>query len=200
MKRLTGLVAVATLAGWVNTASALHYQDTGSPLVQNVDDFFGLNFDVRVEDETDTNSSTLIPHVEIFGSGNDQSDFYAFNVPTDNARVFLDIDCAFHSVGESDPDCPAPSVHNFDSRISLYLASDLGSPLATNDDNGLDTGSSTSNFDSFIFITLLAGDYVVEVDAFSGDPQPTNNFILNISVENHPIAEMVFKDSFETLD
>ena len=50
LKRVTGMVAVAALTGWISPASALPFLDAGVVTAQNVDDFFSLTFDVRVED------------------------------------------------------------------------------------------------------------------------------------------------------
>jgi VCBS repeat-containing protein len=141
---------------------------------------WSLVFDPSIGDQT-FNSSTFVPHITVNGRGDGTPDFFRFNLPTAGGGIVLDID------GGSDGQ---PGTIN--TRLRLYDST--GTLIAENDDASTTFGSagSTSVEDAFIDATglfLAAGDYIVEVVQSSGDPPaPGQEYVLQVSVENHPLG------------
>ncbi|MFO0869977.1 MAG: Ig-like domain-containing protein [Pirellulales bacterium] len=137
-------------------------------------------FDTLIGDQT-VNTSTTIPHITVVGRGDGTRDYYTFNVPTNGARVLLDIDQG--STGQ-------PGTIN----TLLRLYNSAGTLLSTNDDapTTYGSGGSSSVQDAYIdtafpsALVLPAGDYVVEV-AQSGGAAPASGqqYTLQVSVQNH---------------
>ncbi len=148
---------------------------------QNVNPFFSLDPSINIV------NSTTQPHVEVSRNGGASGfDFYRFTTSSPGT-ITLDID---HLP-------PSLTPVNFDTMIHLFDSA--GNPIATNDDNGFDTGDDTGGpavggvFNSNIGTGVLpAGDYIVGVGAFfntagaggqlSGNPVPQGGtYTLNIS-------------------
>ena len=128
---------------------------------QSLDGFFNLTFNPDIGDASfpvSSNTSTLIPHAEITGTGNGSVDYYKFSGIAGGV-VILDIDKGDSGV-EFDNDVPG----DVDTEIALWDSS--WNLIAANDDSSpsLGAGGSTSLWDSFIQTILPAtGTYYVGV-------------------------------------
>src|SRR5262249_30787425 len=138
---------------------------------------WGLRFDANVGDFV-SNTSQLIPHVTVFGAGNNTHDYYRFTAPTAGVRGYFDIDAA-----------------NYDAYLRLYKvnANSTFTLVATADDSSTSwgQGGSTSYLDSFLsYVFDTAGDYVLDVGAYPfGNPVPTGaTYQLQLSIEGHPLV------------
>ena len=155
----------------------------------NIDNLgFSLDFDPNITDTLGINTSTVLPHISIQGTGNGSFDFYSFTVANAGDSAIFDIDFGGQvsntGILNGDP---------FDSE--LFLFDSFGTFLSNNDDNILDPGS-TTQLDSFIQFTFATpGTYVVGVASFpsnaiaggiSGPGVPTgSDYTLHVSVQNH---------------
>lgn len=94
---------------------------------QNIDSFFSLANDLPIS------SSTTIPHVSIYGTGNGTFDYYSFTVSTPGSRGIFDIDFGIKGTG-------------FFSRrginTELFLFDNAGNFLVGNDDADISNGFS----------------------------------------------------------
>ena len=150
-----------------------------------IDDLgFSLDFDANIGDSFNINTSTLIPHLSILGTGDGSYDFYSFTVTNAGDRGIFDIDNG-QSLGSG----------SFDS--VLYLFDSSGFQLIRSDDAGIDPGS-ISGLDSLLEFTFpTAGTYyvaVAEFGSFGGggpngiidSPVPFGaDYTLHVSIENH---------------
>lgn len=132
---------------------------------------WGLTFDTAVDNGLGI--STTIPHLSIFGSGDNAFDYYSFT-GTAGSQVQIDID----------------TTNGWDTWLRLFQDNG-GSPIeiAFDDDTFPQDDGSTTTLDSLISITLPADDtYYVEVSEFPGsDPIAIGaTYELQLSVENHP--------------
>ena len=153
-----------------------------------IDDLgFSLDFDPNIGDSFNINTSTLIPHLSILGTGDGSYDFYSFTVANAGDRGIFDIDNG-QSVGGG----------SFDSVLYLFDAS--GTQLIRSDDAGIDPGS-ISGLDSLLDFTFpTAGTYIIAVADFGGvggggpggivdSPIPFGaDYTLHVSIENHPTS------------
>ncbi|MDA1053261.1 MAG: Ig-like domain-containing protein [Planctomycetota bacterium] len=130
-----------------------------------------------------TDTSTSIPHVSIFGTGDSTFDYYSFTAAAGSRGIF-DIDAA-----------------SFNSEIFIFYPS--GFVLAFNDNSPATSGQggSTGGFDSFLDVTLpTAGLYTVAVGAFNSfaftggvvgtPPALGDTYTLQISIEGHSLATL----------
>ncbi|MFT4519404.1 MAG: hypothetical protein ACI9JM_001800 [Halioglobus sp.] len=192
IKKITASLAIMAMAGWANSAGAGIVIEAPGPnsafgsAQALVASDFTLTADPRIEDENGDNTSTFIPHAEIFGTGDDSYDIFSFMVGPLGAIGIFDIDCAESVTEFLLAECPASPSVNMDSEIWLYDAA--FTEIAYNDDGGFqqDTGSVFAPFDSFIQIALAPGTYYIEVgDAFYGELQDGQEYILNVSIGTH---------------
>lgn len=138
---------------------------------QNIDALFTLDFNANVGNQT-TNTSTVLPHAGIFGTGDNTFDNYSFTVANAGDIGIFDIDSTFA----------------MDSHLRLYDAG--GNQLTSNDDSftGFGQGGSVSGFDSYLEYTFSApGTYIVEVGSCCVDVVPPGaSYELNVSVGADP--------------
>jgi hypothetical protein len=136
LKKITGSLLAIAVTGWVGAASALPINSNNAnnsfATAQNINAFFDLGFDIRIEDENLVNTSTAIPHVEISGTGDDTYDFYSFTVGADGLLAIFDIDCGWYE-GQGDPGPGCSDTEDFfDSVLRLYDSTET--EVASNDD------------------------------------------------------------------
>ena len=140
---------------------------------QNIDTEFNLNFSEDIGDQT-TNTSQVMPHVSIIGSGDESYDYFEFSVLTAPSQAIFDIDDGSGSTGA------------FDSYLRLY--DNQGNLIASNDDASPSNGESgsTSGLDSFLMHTFSdIGTYYIKVSRYSDSVIPTNaTYTLHVSIEN----------------
>lgn len=148
---------------------------------QNIDDKFSLDFDANIGD-SNSNTSTTIPHVTISAAGDESLDYYSFTVKNVGEKAIFDIDFATGLLDSL--------LRLFDSRGTL---------LSSNDDSPttLGQGGSVSALDSYLEFTFSApGTYVIEIGAVVEGPVPMvvptgiptgENYQLQVSLENSVI-------------
>ncbi len=145
---------------------------------QNVDNAgFTLAQNDNIDNSLGNDVSTIYPHITISGTGDDTFDYYRFSAGQGQIGIF-DIDGA-----------------SFDTELFLYDTA--GNLLASNDDAGLDDGS-TSSLESFIQYTFTAGTYIIGVAAYpsngnpggiSGSPVPLGaTYTLNTTIQGHSLT------------
>jgi len=140
---------------------------------QNIDTGFNLNYSENIGDQT-TNTSQVMPHVSIIGSGDESYDYFEFSIVTAPSQAIFDIDNGSGGTG------------SFDSYLRLY--DDQGNLLSSNDDANLSYGESgsTSGLDSFFMHTFSdIGTYYIKVSRYSDSVIPNNaTYTLHVSIEN----------------
>ena len=177
-------------SGAVNLVVPEIEPNDGVTTALNIDNLgFSLDFDPNINDTIGTNTSTVIPHISIQGTGNGSFDFYSFTIANAGDSAIFDID-----FGGSVSNAGVLNGDNFDSE--LFLFDSLGQSLARNDDFfPTDAGSSTS-LDSFIEFTFVTpGAYVIGVASFpssavtggiTGPGVPSgSDYTLHVSIQNH---------------
>jgi len=141
---------------------------------QNVDAGFNLLFSADIGDIT-SNTSEVMPHVSIIGTGDNSVDYFKFTIAKPSSRIIIDIDR-----GASN------DSGRFDSYLELY--NETGERLSYNDDSVISNGQegSTSALDAFLITTLnQIGTYYVKVSAYPGSPIPHGaTYILHISMDD----------------
>ena len=156
----------------------------------NIDNLgFSLDFDPNITDTLGINTSTVLPHISIQGTGDGTFDFYSFTVANAGDSAIFDIDfgsgLANNGAVNGDPFDP-----------DLFLFDSFGTFLANNDDNFPTDPGSTSSLDSFIQFTFATpGTYIVGVASFpssaiaggiSGPGVPAgSDYTLHVSIQNH---------------
>ena len=156
----------------------------------NIDNLgFSLDFDPNITDTLGINTSTVLPHLSIQGTGDGSFDFYSFTVANAGDSAIFDIDfgsgLANNGAVNGDPFDP-----------ELFLFDSFGTILANNDDIGLPDVGSTSGLDSIIQFTFaVPGTYVIGVASFpssavtggiSGPGVPAgSDYTLQVSIQNH---------------
>ena len=155
----------------------------------NIDNLgFSLDFDPNITDTLGINTSTVLPHISIQGTGDGSFDFYSFTVANAGDSAIFDID-----FGSSVSNTGVLNGDPFDPE--LFLFDSFGTFLRNNDDSTLDAGSSSS-LDSFIQFTFATpGTYVIGVASFpssaiaggiSGPGVPAgSDYTLHVSIQNH---------------
>ena len=200
-KTLTGSLLAIAVTGWVGAASALPINSNGAnnsfATAQNIDAFFDLGFDIRIEDQDLVNTSTAIPHVEISGTGDDTYDFYSFTVGADGLLAIFDIDCGWYfGTGDPGSGC-SDDADSFDSLIRLYDSTET--QVTSNDDRSFgvfpnflnDTGSTIDFLDSFVQINLSAGLYYLRVSTWVNSEIPEeSDYVLNVSLQQPRVPEV----------
>ncbi len=121
--------------------------------------------------------STTLPHITIYGGGDETLDLFKFTVPSAGARGVFDIDYTYAAVDAVD--------------MTLTLYSENGAVLFTNLDrssgDGVDAGS-VSLSDAFLDIVFpAAGTYFIEVSSGpNSDVVPfSHQYALHVSIEGH---------------
>ena len=151
------------------------------------DEFWNLGYNSNIGD-AGGNTSTVIPHVSIDGSGDNSFDYYIFDViipPDDDDGVvkgIFDIDITFDE--QLDP------TGVFDAELYLFDASS-GALLASNQDSNASLGDqgSTSDADPFLeFDFDTNGTYAILVTGPLGTPVQVGDFYtLQVSLEEHRV-------------
>ncbi|MCA9136973.1 MAG: DVUA0089 family protein, partial [Planctomycetales bacterium] len=124
--------------------------------------------------------SSSRPHVTVQGRGDGTFDYYRFTNSYDNNVFLFDID-----VDRS-------NGNYFDSQ--LFVFDQFGSLIAENDDSPVADEGSTATLDSYLEVTLAAGDYVVAVGQYSS--QASNGELVGappragIEYTLHVVAEL----------
>ena len=182
---LTAMAAMLAIASGVVMATSVNEVEPNDTraTAQSLDKKFSLDDDPNIFD------STGVPHASVQGTGNGTYDWYSFEVPEGSARGSLDIDGA-------DPDWDS-YLRLYDSNGNLisrdhnlcsdgnWMAPDMGS------EPNPDCFSNTRTRDSFIRQDRMfqgSGTYYVEVSA---NEQPIPNgldYVLHVSVQNHPTS------------
>ena len=163
--------------------------NNGLATALNIDNLgFSLDFDPNINDNLGVNTSTLIPHLSIQGTGDGSFDFFSFTVNNAGDTGIFDID-----FGGNVSNAGVINGDNFDAELFLFDA--FGTVLASNDDSSSDAGSSTA-LDSFIQFTFATpGTYIIGVASFpssgipggiTGPGVPTgSDYTLQVSIQNH---------------
>jgi Zn-dependent metalloprotease len=140
---------------------------------QNIDAGFNLNYSDDIGDQT-TNTSQVMPHVSIIGSGDESYDYFEFSIVTAPSQAIFDIDDGSGVSGA------------FDSYLRLY--DDQENLLSSNDDASSSYGESgsTSSLDSFLTYTFSeVGTYYIKVSRYTDSIIPNDaTYTLHISIEN----------------
>jgi Ca2+-binding RTX toxin-like protein len=156
----------------------------------NIDNLgFSLDFDPNITNTLGINTSTVLPHISIQGTGDGSFDFYSFNVANAGDSAIFDIDFGFgiSNTGVLTGD-------GLDSE--LFLFDSFGTFLSNNDDLFPADAGSISSLDSFIQFTFATpGTYVVGVASsnssaiaggISGPGVPAgSDYTLHVSIQNH---------------
>lgn len=187
-----GLPFVFDLSRPRSTLTSLPEVEPNNTLLtaQNVDAGpWSLNFSPDIGDAT-VNTSLLIPHLTINGTGDGTFDYYAFTVANAGDRGIFDVDNGFVSAG-------APGSFN----SQIFLFDRFGNLLASNDDSLISDGAggSVSTLDSYLeFVFPTPGIHVLAVarspstatgGVVSDTPlQIGDVYTLQISLENHPLG------------
>ena len=175
-----GSVAVLVLTfGGISPATAASVNEVepndSVATAQNIDANFTLDFDPNIGDST-SNTSTIIPHVTIIGTGDRTNDYYSFTVNKPGDKGIFDID--FGS---------GQASGNFDAFLNLFDSG--GNPLGFDDDSNpsVGAGGSSSSNDSYLeFLFATPGVYVIRVGGYPGGlPVPAGaTYQLQVSLEN----------------
>lgn len=167
------LLATLSIPAQAAVVGEIESNDTMAT-AQNINPYFSLDFNPNIGDYY-SNTSTVIPHVSIDGTGNYTHDFYAFR--TTGGLAIFDIDFASGFGGLSD------------SWLNLYDAS--GTRIAATDDSftGWGQGGSVSGLDSYLQTTLAAGDYFISVGRYYDNAYVDGSYQLQVSIENHSVPE-----------
>ncbi len=135
-----------------------------------------LDFDPNIGDTT-LNTSIVIPHLTVLGTGDNTFDVYSFTVPNAGDRGIFDID--FGTTGGI-----------MDAYLRLYDGG--GTLLASNDDSPptWGQGGSTNGLDSYLEYTFAApGVYFIQVGNCCVGPVPAGgDYQLQVSVENQIVS------------
>lgn len=129
---------------------------------QNLDGNFTLDFNENIGDIDGNNTSTVIPHVTVLGSGNNSFDYYSFTVPFAGALGIFDIDFTENDGRPID--------------LELFLFREDATFLAQNDDSPITAGAlgSVSVVDPFIqHVFTTAGRHILAVGSFNSIPLST---------------------------
>ena len=162
---------------------------------------WGVNYNAAIGDKDGNNTSELIPHITVHGTGDGTMDFYKFEITQemiDNAggsvRAIFDVDNGFDA-GDSIDWGSALRLLNEDGDVVNGLSEEGGDPA-----DGA-AGSSTWR-DAFMETTLdTAGTYLIEISDYigkrSGDagiPMGAD-YDLHVSVEGHEQGVFIFQPS-----
>lgn len=157
----TGVVALALSARGAPAAVIMETEPNDTlATAQNLDGHFTLDFSADIGDKT-SNTSEMIPHVTVQGTGDNTFDFYSFTVEAANALGIFDIDYGYDGTPESD--------------MALHLFNSAGVWLASNHtaDASWGQGGSTTSFDPYLEYNFAApGQYVIAVAQEFSTPLP----------------------------
>lgn len=171
MKKLA-LALICTLsmasvhAGYLYESGA----NTSFATAQNVNGGFSLDADAGIS------NSTTWAHASLIGTGDNNAaqsyDYYRFSMGA--GGVIFDIDFG---------------MYDLDSWITVYDSN--AALVGYNDDGGIYDAGTQHSWDSYMQLTLAAGDYVVAVSSYLGQYLLAGqDYVLHISVENLPAAEV----------
>ncbi len=129
-------------------------------LVFNINPFFSSEFNTDIGDITGNNISEAASHVSILSTGDNNFDYYSFNVSTDGITGVFDIDSGATSNTEN--------AGYIDTEIAIW--NNKGEVISFNDDISTVAGAdgSSSTLDAFIQYTFdTSGTYVIGVAEFN---------------------------------
>ena len=159
---------------------------------QNIDNFFSLFYSVDIGN-SEENTSEVIPHATILGTGNGSYDYFSFTVSSAPSIAFFDIDYGITN----------DQLTSMDSDLTLYDAD--GNEILYSDDSEITSGEagSTSRLDSFFeYEFTRVGVYVLRVSQFSrAEISENKSYRLHVSLEA-PILDTDndgMHDEWETL-
>ena len=171
------LIVVLAVSGAVARGAILIESEPNDsiPTAQNIDPYFTLDYSPDIGDTT-TNTSTVIPHVTIVGTGNGTTDYYYFSAGA-GARGIFEID---YGMPDLDP--------------VIYLTDSVGGALASNDDSvtTYGQGGSIHPYDSYIeYIFTTPGVYKIQVTSYSFYDLPGGtDYQLQVSIQDHALASV----------
>jgi Ca2+-binding RTX toxin-like protein len=178
MRRIIVVLAAMAAMVVVYAGAALATSvDEGEPndslaQAQNIDNSFSLDFDPNIGNKV-TNTSEILPHATVNGTGNDTVDYYSFRVSHAGDGVILDVDGAW--VCNED----FTSCDGFTSFLSIYDKS--GQTLTSNDLGRPEygQGGSSNEVDTYLEYTFKTpGTYYVAVSGGgTGKPIPAKGII-----------------------
>jgi uncharacterized repeat protein (TIGR01451 family) len=133
------------------------------------------------------NTSMAIPHVTLYGTGDQTWDLYAFTVSNVGDRAIFDIDYGW-TFGDGSMD----AWLNLYDENGVLLASD--DDFFGPDDGSSGQGGSVSTLDSLLEYTFAAtGTFYIEVGSFFDDPADAGgDYVLQVSLENPVDAAQAF--------
>src|SRR5919112_323803 len=111
---MAAMVVVYAGAAWAASVSEVEPNDSRDQPQYIDGSSFSLDSDPNIGDQFN-NTSTIIPHATINGTGNDTVDWYSFTVSQAGDGVILDVDGAVV--------CNEQSCNGFDSEVYLYDSS-----------------------------------------------------------------------------
>jgi hypothetical protein len=134
---------------------------------QSLSGLYRLFYSPDIGDRT-TNTSEIIPHVTIIGSGDGTRDYYKIEITSAPTLVIMDMDYT-----------------NFDTYLRLYSSN--GTWIAANDDNYISFGQGGSNsyYDSYLEYTIETnGTYYLKVSQYNDQSiYSGSKYVLQISLE-----------------
>ncbi|GEM_PF-687144 len=144
-----------------------------------------------LEPNADISNAEAVPHVTITATGDGTFDFYSFTVDQAGSAAVFDIDNGALTAGQ-----------DFDTQLFLFDSS--GTLLASNDNSATDSGSGSGRDSRIDHQFPEQGYYTVAVGAFSSEtngpgeltgaaPPIGTKYVLNISLENHALAEAAYE-------
>ena len=177
---MAAMVVVYAGAAWATSVNEVEPNDSIAE-AQNIDGSFSLDSDPNIGDMF-SNTSEIVPHATVNGTGNETVDYYSFTVAQAGDGVILDVDGAAVCNEEG---CSG----FFDSWVELYDSS--GEFLAASDDapTAWGQGGSASGLDSYLEYTFQTpGTYYVAVGRFpSLQPIPSGtSYQLHVSLGELP--------------
>jgi Ca2+-binding RTX toxin-like protein len=156
----TLMAAALLVGGGVALASSISEVEPNDKLVspQNIDGSFSLDSDPNIGNLY-INTSEIVPHATVNGTGNNTLDVYSFTVSQAGDGVIIDVDGALV--------CDVPNVGfcvGFDSRVDLVDSSAQLLAASTDSNTAWGQGGSVSTEDSYLEYTFQTpGTYYVVV-------------------------------------
>lgn len=162
---------------------------------QNINPYFSLDFSPNIGDKT-TNTSTIIPHVTIEGSGDGTYDVYSFFTSGGLAIFDIDVFGLNFSGGLVDSEL---SLFDVDGNLLDFNDDDLASYGQLGSDDFNVEGDFNSPDSYLEIIQLAAGKYFIQVGSFGNNPAELGNYSLQVSLENPLPVNSVAEPNLLTL-
>ena len=147
---------------------------------------WSLDFDPDINDASNANTSTVIPHVSVNGVGSGGLDWYRVVVPAAGATGIFDIDYGYQPSDGLQPDDFDPYIRLFDASGTFITQDDDQTPFDPGSEP--DGFGGDRSFDSLIEIVFPApGTYYLAVGRFPNlSPIPAGGtYTLHVSIEGH---------------